>query len=663
MNVPSSTVLVGTTPTGNTSAITVLIDLAWQGSPPPSYVVDRLSFQLVYHVDLVLISAFALIFLSRLPRLFARFWSISEIFGGLFLYHQSLRSRRRVQFNSEWGPNHRELSTDNSHNRGHVPRNARRVGEKGSSVEPSYPAHVRPYPVFLRRVVQRLRKRINPGISVADMMTMVLYFSVLLYPGFYKANPFEAFDRYGWISISQYPFALVMAGKNNVLGALLGVGYEKLNFMHRFIGRVVVLTANMHALGYRELENIFHSSSPYHQFLAVYQWTMLGIVKSSVKTPMAYWGLTALVCLDVLYFFSTSFWRNKAYRIFLSTHVLSMIFLIPSTLLHKPATGPYVYATLGLFLSDYLFRNLRSRWTTAIIRPLPELGITHVEIPKVNAGWRAGQHVRLRVLSSGMGFLGWTEVHPFTIASTPGGAEGVVLMCKKAGDWTERLYDLARSGDYSQPRGRGSRRGRDGDGERDYEPVKVKVWVEGPYGGTGHMMFASFSAAVFVVGGSGVTFALSMVQDFIRKDLEGRSRVKVVEVVWSVQDASSLVPLLPMFTSMIQQSVFTPLRISIFYTRAPTGQFPFSEEFFRSTFLTLSPGRPKISKIIEGVISKTVALGSEEFKERGRISGLGIGVCGPEEMVAGVFEEVEKVDPTRRDQVGGIEVHEETFGW
>ncbi|KAL0576626.1 hypothetical protein V5O48_005356 [Marasmius crinis-equi] len=626
MNATSATVLAGSTPipTANLSAITVLVDLAWSGSPPPNVVADEQSYRLLYHIDLLFVAAFALLFLLRLPRLLTRFWSPSELRDGLFLHHQSLRTRRRIHFNAERGPNHRDLSTDNSHNRGYTPRSARRVGEKGYPVEPSYPPHVLPYPVSLRPVVERLRKRIAPGISVANMLLMVTYFVVLLYPAFYKANPFGTPDRYGWIAVAQYPFVVALAGKNNLLGILLGLGYEKLNFMHRFIGRVIVLAANIHGLGY------------------LYQWTILGIAKSALKAPTAYWGLIALICLDFLYFFSTPFWRNKAYRIFLSTHIFSMILLVPSTLLHKVIMAPYVYAMLGLALFDWLLRVLRSRWTTAVIRPLPELGVAHVEIPHLNAGWRAGQHVRLRVLSGGMGFLGWTEVHPFTIASIPNGPEGVVLLCKKAGDWTERLYELAKSGGY-----------------RDHEGTKVKVWVEGPYGGPGHMMFASYSAAVFVAGGSGITFALSAAQDLIRKDVEGHSRVKVIELVWSVPDPAALVPLLPILTSMVQQSVFTPIRISVFYTRAPTGQFPFSEEFFRSISLTLSPGRPKISKIIEGAITKTVALGSEEFKEQGRISGLAIGVCGPEEMVEGVFEEVAKVDPTRRDQVGGIEVHEE----
>jgi hypothetical protein len=35
-------------------------------------------------------------------------------------------------------------------------------------------------------------------------------------------------------------------------------------------------------------------------------------------------------------------------------------------------------------------------------------------------------------------------------------------------------------------------------------------------GGTGHCVFASYSAAMFVVGGSGISFALSAVQDVLQ---------------------------------------------------------------------------------------------------------------------------------------------------
>jgi cellobiose-specific phosphotransferase system component IIC len=56
-------------------------------------------------------------------------------------------------------------------------------------------------------------------------------------------------------------------------------------------------------------------------------------------------------------------------------------------------------------------------------------------------------------------------------------------------------------------------------------------------GGPGHTVFSSFSAAVLVAGGSGITFALSIIHDLIQKDLEKESRVKVIELIWIIQDS------------------------------------------------------------------------------------------------------------------------------
>jgi ferric-chelate reductase len=51
-------------------------------------------------------------------------------------------------------------------------------------------------------------------------------------------------------------------------------------------------------------------------------------------------------------------------------------------------------------------------------------------------------------------------------------------------------------------------------------------------------MMASYSAAMFAVGGSGITFALAAIQDLIEKDLNRASRVKVIDLIWVVPDAS-----------------------------------------------------------------------------------------------------------------------------
>ena len=53
-------------------------------------------------------------------------------------------------------------------------------------------------------------------------------------------------------------------------------------------------------------------------------------------------------------------------------------------------------------------------------------------------------------------------------------------------------------------------------------------------------MFSSYSAVIMIIGGSGITFALSTIQDLVQKGLRGESRVKVIELVWIVQSPGIL---------------------------------------------------------------------------------------------------------------------------
>ena len=336
--------------------------------------------------------------------------------------------------------------------------------------------------------------------------------------------------------------------------------------------------------------------------------------------------------------------------------------------MHKRATLPYILTCTAVYASDCLFRIVKTRIVTASIRPLPALDVTRVEIPQINAGWRAGQHVRLRVLTFQMGWFGWAETHPFTIASVSRGSPGgMVLLCKRAGDWTRMLYDMAQAGSKL------------GDGAR------IKVVVEGPYGGPGHTIYSSFSSAVLIAGGSGITYSLSVLEDLVLKDLNKESRVKSINLVWSIPDPASLVPLLPTLSSLVRKSVYTPVRISVFYTAAPTGKQPSiitqallsnmnppapsgARKIPTSTVdrlppgVTLSAGRPNFRKIFDEAIQGAVSLGFGA-KDDEPITGMVVGVCGPLKMADDVSMAVSSIDSTRRDQVGGVEICEEVFGW
>jgi ferric-chelate reductase len=54
-------------------------------------------------------------------------------------------------------------------------------------------------------------------------------------------------------------------------------------------------------------------------------------------------------------------------------------------------------------------------------------------------------------------------------------------------------------------------------------------------GGTGHTVFNSFSSAVLIAGGSGITFVLSAVQDILRNVSDKQTNLRTVHVVWSVR--------------------------------------------------------------------------------------------------------------------------------
>lgn len=106
-----------------------------------------------------------------------------------------------------------------------------------------------------------------------------------------------------------------------------------------------------------------------------------------------------------------------------------------------------------------------------------------------------------------------------------GNGDGLTLLAKRAGDWTNKLYALSQS--------TGGEKGGFGMGKN------IKLVIEGPYGGPGPVVMASFTSAVIVTGGSGVTFATSSVEELIAQAEVGCARTRSVDLIWVVQEHSA----------------------------------------------------------------------------------------------------------------------------
>jgi len=578
----------------------------------------------VLHTDIFILAIFALFSLFTIPRLLARYsnrseWALGHILRAVPSTGAGDRWKRNFPVSvipDEVYNTTMETGSEDSHT---LYSHTHLVSDEK--------VHVVPKPVpqswsqRLHLASAALGRPFAPGYTLGRIIVLLGYLGVFLYACYYKSNPFTDYVRTGYVAMAQFPIVVALATKNNVIGSFLAVGYEKLNYLHRFGGRLVAIAASIHVIGY------------------FYKWSLAGTFQEHIQKPMFLNGFLSLMGLNLLVFFSTAFWRQRCYNVFMFSHIAGMIMFPLGLCLHTPDAIPWVVGAAAIYGVDHVLRIIKSRISEVTLRPMPDLGIVRVEVPHVNAGWRAGQHVRLRVLSSGMGPLGWAEVHPFTIASV--GGDGMVLMCKKAGSWTSKLYDMA-TGSASPEKG-------------GVIGAKAKVIIEGPYGGIGHTMMDKYSGALFVCGGSGITFGLAAMQELIQKDIAGRSCVKALELVWCVQNPGSVMSMLPTFASLTQQAPFTEVRVSVYYTRSSVSD-PNKLYGYLPPNITLTPGRPRIDTILDNMVDRTCSAVE-------RTSGFFVGACGPVSLGEQVRSAVGRVDSGRRKAVGGVELCEEVFGW
>jgi ferric-chelate reductase len=123
--------------------------------------------------------------------------------------------------------------------------------------------------------------------------------------------------------------------------------------------------------------------------------------------------------------------------------------------------------------------------------------------------------------------------------------------------------------------------------------------------------------------------------------------------------------MIPTFAALLQQVATLNLQISVHYTRASTLD---AKKIYAHLppQLTVTPGRPRITSVIDSAIDhacKLFAPSGREHRASDKLSGLLVGVCGPLGLGEETRKAVRAIDGDRFQKVGGIEVVEEFFEW
>ncbi|EIW62961.1 uncharacterized protein TRAVEDRAFT_113854 [Trametes versicolor FP-101664 SS1] len=334
--------------------------------------------------------------------------------------------------------------------------------------------------------------------------------------------------RAGALAVSQFPLITALGTKNSSIAYITGVSYDKLNFIHRMMARVVFVLLWVHA---------------------------------GSKTTYIQVALAAIIAFTILVIVAHRSIRARYYEFFFFTHFAMVMIMLIGGYLHAKNFSPlytYIWPSFIIWGADRFLRLFRlvyynNYFCSSAPRPLTGIDAS-VEL-------LSAQFVRLRFHRPPQ--LKWTpgqaaflimpsvstipfEAHPFTIASVDSryrlqgksmpmertdslstmndrtdmpligipASEELQFMINVREGFTKRLAQAAEMG------------------------RKVKVFVDGPYGFSPNLH--GDDTVVLVAGGSGISLVLSMFLGLVSDVQNGKSRCRRVVFVWSIRDPKQL---------------------------------------------------------------------------------------------------------------------------
>ncbi|KDQ19799.1 hypothetical protein BOTBODRAFT_152296 [Botryobasidium botryosum FD-172 SS1] len=485
-------------------------------------------------------------------------------------------------------------------------------------------------------------------MDTGQLLVVIVYVAILLLCMTNRAELYDNSNRAGFLAIAQLPAVFLFAMKNNPLSLLLGKGYEKLNFLHRWSARSMFLVATVH--GSLWINNRITNGQ-----------------RDSLTTgTKELRGITAYSLLFMTVVFSLRPIRQRAYVFFFISHVIGISAFFIVICYHTPYATPWIFPAITFYAFDLVTRMLRYRVKDAVLEAVGNQ-MTLIHIPDCTGGWTAGQHVQLRVFFSSHVF----ESHPLTILNAPpartalpltsASARGITLAARACGDWTRALNALARSRSTAGP---------DGNSETEKRFERVTVMLDGPYGGLGFDV-GDFESVLLVSGGSGATFTIGILDDIIgrikRFGRRNGERTKRIEFVWYIRSFGAIQWFAPILADLGHAAARCPslsLHISFYVTCQCT-----AEDLSSIPNHSVEIGKPGIGDLLEPFLVPQAGTGggdvegegATEKKDIGGGGGVAVIASGPESLVRGAQNAVARVGARRARRVGGVEVHTELF--
>ncbi|OAA53702.1 FAD-binding 8 [Cordyceps fumosorosea ARSEF 2679] len=341
-------------------------------------------------------------------------------------------------------------------------------------------------------------------LPLGRILALLAYWAVIVYFMSWRvvANDATYWERIGfrnaWVTVCQLPMLYLLAMKYNPIGLLIDTSHERINWLHRWVGRTMFITATCHG---------FHFWT---------EWVRADFVEYELEImPMVKYGLGAWAILlwSVVVGFVPI--RRLAYEIWLLQHIASAAVMLWLIYKHIPANARHFLWMAIAFLAfdrlarwaNLLWQNVQFRRNKSVCEGRSRIGhrvfaravgdaTTVLTIKDVHFKWSAGQHIYLWVPR-----LGPLEAHPYTIACAHRleGAcccNSIQLIVRAHGGFSKRLHKYA----VENP------------------AAELTGLVSGPYGAPAN--WDTFERLVLIGASTGASFVVPILEAVATKSQE-----------------------------------------------------------------------------------------------------------------------------------------------
>lgn len=325
-------------------------------------------------------------------------------------------------------------------------------------------------------------------------------------------------DRIGVLAYALTPLSVLLASRESLLSLLTGVPYQSFNFLHRWLGYIIVVQGTLHTISWTIIEVKLYQPQP-------------ETAEAWIKQLYMIWGVVAQILLLLIFGLSTPWGiRLTGYEFFRKAHyVLAMVyigacwghwkqlrcFMLPSLIIWFLDRGARLIRTALIHHQCLPKKSLGFKTVEGRLTHFPDIehgDVVRLDFENSQDGWSIGKHFYLCFPEGSI----W-QSHPFTPLNLPVVRNGTVahsyIFRAKKGE-TKKIAELttkklSASKDATTP-----------------------VILQGPYGESIADDLTPDVNVLCVAGGTGLTYVLPVLLDLAQRSV---SKDRKIELVWAVR--------------------------------------------------------------------------------------------------------------------------------